>query len=357
MIRAKILVQTPTFRLDVDFESKGPVLGIFGPSGSGKTTLLHSLAGWRKPQNCRIEVQGRELAQLPGGSWLPPEKRALGIVPQNALLFPHLSVEKNLTYSPGAAQRLDGDKGRHIVDLLRLKPLLARRTDTLSGGERQRVALGRAWLSDASMLLLDEPAASLDSDLAREVIALLLQAKTELQMPMVFVTHRISELLALADDCLVLNEGKIEAQGPPLEVLASPKNLGLANRDGIDNLLRVQVLDHDSHTGITQVDLGDNTPLNIPLTDAAIGSELHVGVRAEDIILCTQPPGPTSARNTLQGKIQTLSPMGPGLLISIRVGHQNLQAKITPGAAQELELDTGKATFLLIKTHSCHPLV
>ncbi len=357
MIRAQILVQTPTFQLDVDFESKGPVLGIFGPSGSGKSTLLHSLAGWRKPQTCQIEVQGRELAKLPAGTWLPPEKRGLGIVPQNALLFPHLSVEKNLTYSPGAIDRLAQSKGRQIIDLLRLEPLLSRRTDTLSGGERQRVALGRAWLSDASMLLLDEPAASLDSDLAREVIALLLQAKAELQLPMIFVTHRISELLALADDCLVLDGGRITAQGPPLEVLASPKSMDLANQGGVDNLLRVKILAHDSHTGITQVDLGDNTPLNIPLTDAPIGSDLHVGLRAEDIILCTQPPGPTSARNTLRGEIQTLSPMGPGLLISIRVGHQDLQAKVTPGAAQELALDRGKAAFLLIKTHSCHALI
>ncbi|MFT5198782.1 MAG: molybdate transport system ATP-binding protein [Planctomycetota bacterium] len=357
MIRAQILVQTPTFQLDVDFESKGPVLGIFGPSGSGKTTLLHSLAGWRKPQSCRIEVQGRELAQLPGGIWMPPEKRQLGVVPQNALLFPHLSVEKNLTYSPGASQRLAEVKGRQIVDWLRLKPLLERRTDTLSGGERQRVALGRAWLSQSTMLLLDEPAASLDPDLAREVIALLLQAKSELGLPMVFVTHRISELIALADDCLVLDEGRITAQGPPLEVLASPKSLGLASRDGIDNLLRVTVLAHDSTTGITRVDLGADVSLNIPLTDAAIGSELHMGLRAEDIILCTKPPGPTSARNTLQGTIQSQSPIGTGLLIAIQVGHQLLQAKVTPGAAQELALDPGKETFLLIKTHSCHPLV
>ncbi len=357
MIRAQIKLNTPTFQLDVDFESKGPVLGIFGPSGSGKTTLLHSLAGWRKPQDCSIEVQGRSLAQLPGGTWLSPEKRGLGVVPQNALLFPHLSVEKNLTYSPGAAERLKAPKGKQIVEWLRLGPLLGRRSDTLSGGERQRIALGRAWLSDSTMLLLDEPAASLDADLAREVIALLLQAKSDLGLPMVFVTHRISELLALADDCLVLDEGRIAAQGPPLEVLASPKGLEMSTRDGIDNLLRVKVLDHDTHTGITRVNLGDDVALNIPLTDAAVGTELHVGLRAEDILLCTQPPGPTSARNTLHGTIQSQSPIGSGLLIGIRVGHGLLQAKITPGAAQELSLAPGKATYLLIKTHSCHPLV
>jgi molybdopterin-binding protein len=164
-------------------------------------------------------------------------------------------------------------------------------------------------------------------------------------------------LLALADDCLVLDGGRISSQGPPLEVLASPKNLGLAQRDGIDNLLRVTVLDHDTGSGITRVDLGGGVALKIPLTDATVGSDLNVGLRAEDIILCTQPPGPTSARNTLQGTIQSQSPIGAGLLIAIRVGHQLLQAKVTPAAAQELALDPGHNAYILIKTHSCHPLI
>ncbi|MCA9001721.1 MAG: molybdenum ABC transporter ATP-binding protein [Planctomycetes bacterium] len=356
MIRAQIHLQEAGFELDVDFESQGPVLGIFGPSGSGKSTLLQALAGWRKPERCRMEVRGRTLGQIPGGPWLPPEERRLGIVPQNGLLFPHLSVERNLVFSPGADQRLASPEGQQIVEWLRLVPLLARRTDTLSGGERQRVALGRAWLSDADMLLLDEPAASLDADLAREVIALLLQAKSELQKPMVFVTHRASELLALADDCLVLDRGRVVAQGPPLDVLANSKTLAIDPQDSVDNLFRGTVHAHHEPAGITEIELGAHVHLRVPLADAEPGAKQTIGLRAEDIILCERPPGTTSARNTLEGTIESLSNLGHALLVTVRVGDCNLRAKVTPGAAAELGLQPGKPVYLLIKTHSCHLL-
>ena len=213
MLRANLQHHLPDFSLQVDFESKGPVLGIFGPSGSGKSTLLNLLSGWTLPngtgQAARIEAAGSELHGC------PPERRGLGVVPQDSLLLPHKSVAANLAFSPGGAGRLAHSHGQQVVDWLRLGPLLDRRSDTLSGGERQRVALGRAWLSEPRMVLLDEPAASLDPELAREVIALLAEAKQTWGIPMVFVTHRPSELLALADDCLQMEAGRIRAQGPP----------------------------------------------------------------------------------------------------------------------------------------------
>ncbi|MBZ0268139.1 ATP-binding cassette domain-containing protein, partial [bacterium] len=229
------------FTLDLELSSPGPVLGIFGPSGSGKTTLLHAVAGLLRPQRARISAAGRPVCELPGGAWVPPERRRLALVTQAPLLFPHRSVRANLAYAPGAAGRLDGTEGRRILDVLRIGPLLERSPEHLSGGERQRVALGRALLADPLLLLLDEPTSALDAELSRDVLGLLLQVKRELGVPMLFVTHRAPELLALAYDCAVLDAGRLVAQGAPVRVLQRPRALCVASLVGVDNLLRLPV--------------------------------------------------------------------------------------------------------------------
>ena len=356
MIEARIEQRLGDFRLEVDFASAGPVLGVFGRSGSGKTTLLHALAGLSKPSRCEVRVGGELLAQRPGGCWLPPERRGLALVPQDPLLFPHLSIRKNLAFAPGAEEELEGPHGARVLEVLRLASLLDRSPDTLSGGERQRVALGRAWLSRPRMLLLDEPSAALDAELAREVLALLLEAKRELGVPMLFVTHRAPELIALADDCLVLEDGRVAAQGAPIEVLAKPRAVGVAKLVGVDNLLRLSVLGHDEAGGVTLLDLGGGETLASPLCAAQVGAAVDVGVQAEDILLCTTAPSATSARNVLRGSIESADVIGHEVLISMRVGAEVLRVRVTPGAVRELGLEAGRGVFALIKTTACHHL-
>ncbi len=355
-VEARIRHRFRGFALDVDLASSGPVLGVFGRSGSGKTTLLHALAGILRPQRAEVRVGGELLCRRPGRVWVPPERRRLAIVPQEALLFPHLSTRRNLTYAPGAAAELEGPRGRQILEVLRLRALLDRNPGTLSGGERQRVSLGRALLSRPRLLLLDEPASSLDAELAREVMALLLEAKRVLEVPMLFVTHRPTELLAIADDCVVLSEGRIVAQGPPLEVLSRPRAIGVANLLGIDNLLRLEVQRHDEEAGVTRLALGDGLELAVPLCAAGIGAQLDVGFYAQDVILCRHAPTAISARNVLPGRILRLERLDRELLVSIRIGEIELRARITPGAARELELERGQPIFALIKTAACHHL-
>lgn len=356
MIEARIRRRWRDFSLDVELSSAGPVLGVFGSSGSGKTSLLHALAGLTRCDLCEVSVQGELLARRPGGIWVPPERRGLALVPQDPLLFPHLSIRANLGYAPGASEELESEFGKRVLEVLRLEPLLDRKPETLSGGERQRVALGRAWLARPRMLLLDEPASALDAELSREVLALLLQAKRQLGVPMVFVTHSASALIALADDCVVLDSGRIAAQGAPLEVLARPRAVGLARLVGLDNLLRLTVLRHDEGAGVTFLDLGLGCELAAPLSALAVGARVDVGVQAEDILLCATPPSATSARNVLRGKVEACDVIGHEVLVSMRVGRETLRARVTPGAARDLGLETGQILHALIKTTACHHL-
>ena len=303
------------FALDAELTTAGPVLGFFGASGSGKTTLLHAIAGLLRPQHARIVVRGREVCALPGGTWVPPERRRFALVTQDPLLFPHRSVRGNLAFAPGAGERLAGEAGRRVLEVLRIAPLLDRGIDNLSGGERQRVALGRALLTDPRLLLLDEPTSALDAELSRDVLGLLLQVKRELGVPMVFATHRVPELLALADDCVVLETGRPIAHGPPVEVLKRPRALGVAALVGVDNLLRLPVVGHDEEGGVTLLGLGSGLSLVAPFCGAVPGSVLDVGLYADEVLLCLEAPAGLSARNALPCEVRATRrrrPRGPG---------------------------------------------
>ena len=356
MIEAAIVHRLRGFCLDVEFRSQGPVLGVFGRSGSGKSTLLSVLAGLVRPQRQELILDGKVLAQRPGGVCLRPEERGVVLVPQDALLFPHLAVRANLCFAKGAAQRLGTERGQRVLEVLRLGSLLERRPLSLSGGECQRVALGRALLAEPSLLLLDEPTSALDRELSREVLALLLEIKRELHVPMVFVTHQSSDLLSLADDCLVLDDGQIVARGLPLDVLARPRATGVAKLVGVDNLLRLQVLRHDPESGVTLLDLGADLALASPLAEARPGDWVGIGLYAEDVILSRERPGRTSARNSLPAEVLSLNRVGHEVLVRVRVGSQELHVRLTPGAVRDLELEAGCAVYVLIKTTACHLL-
>lgn len=342
------------FALQAAFTSAGPVLGVFGASGSGKTSLLHAVAGLLRADALELSVAGEVLA-APGVAATPPERRGLALVTQDALLFPHLSTRENLTYAPGAVARLDAPEGRRVVDVLRLAPLLERAPSTLSGGERQRVALGRALLARPRALLLDEPTSALDSELARDVLGLLLDVKRELAVPMIFVTHKAGELLALADDCVVLQEGRVVAQGAPVQVLGRPRVLGVANLVGVDNLLRLPVLEHDETGGVTLLDLGGRA-LAAPLCDAAPGAAVRIGLYADEVMLCLETPRGLSARNVLPAEVARLDALGHEVLVELSVGGTSLRARITPAAASELDVRPGQPLVAVIKTSACHLL-
>ncbi|HPF14722.1 MAG TPA: TOBE domain-containing protein, partial [Planctomycetota bacterium] len=216
--------------------------------------------------------------------------------------------------------------------------------------------LGRAWLADPALVLLDEPAASLDASMAREVVALLLEAKQAWGIPMVLVTHRSTELMALADDCLLLEKGRIVAQGPPIEVLRQAKAHDTESWTGVDNLLALTVLEHQPKDGLTWLDLGAGERLAAPFVDLPPGQILQIAIRGEDLLLAQLAPGPTSARNHLRGQVTRLESIGGEVLVEVLVGTTRLQARITQGAARALELARDQAVHVLIKTTACTPL-
>jgi molybdate transport system ATP-binding protein len=355
-IAAQVRHRVGAFALDVAFESDGPILGVFGASASGKTTLLRALAGLVHPELAEIRVGERLLCRRPGGIDEPPERRRLALVTQDPLLFPLRSVRDNLAWAPGAEGRLAGAQGAKILSVLRIGSLLDRGVRNLSGGEKQRVALARALLADPQLLLLDEPTSALDSELAREVLSLLRDVKREFGTPMVFVTHKAAELFALADDCLVLERGRVVVQGPPLAVLQRPRAFGVSSLSGIDNLLRLRVRRHDAVAGVTLLEIGDGETLAVPLSDAPPGSVESVGFYADEVLLCLERPRGLSARNVLAARVERLDAIEHEVLVTLAVGGERLLARLTPAAVRELALREGSEAIAIIKTSAIHRL-
>lgn len=224
------------FTLEIADSSRVEVLGLFGPSGAGKTTLLEAIAGLRPVSRGRISVGDRTLYSDRQAIDLPARARRIGYVPQDALLFPHLSVRGNLLYgtharrgrSPGTTGRLGpggaenpaaGSALRTVAEMLEIVGLLDRRVTGLSGGERQRVAIGRALMTAPMLLLLDEPLAAVDRARRDRILPYLLRIRRELHVPLVYVTHDASELTQIADRVLIIDGGRLARSGAPSDVL------------------------------------------------------------------------------------------------------------------------------------------
>jgi molybdate transport system ATP-binding protein len=214
MLRVDIAKQLGDFTLEADFTSEGRVTGLFGASGAGKTSLINMIAGLVKPDRGTIALDGEVLDDIAAGLHVPPYRRRIGYVFQDARLFPHLDVRANLDYG----RRMNGladdpAQRKRVIELLDIGALLDRRPGKLSGGERQRVAFGRALLSKPKLLLLDEPLGALDEDRKREILPYLVRLRDEAGIPMVYVSHDAAELRQLATQIVMLKGGRITAFG------------------------------------------------------------------------------------------------------------------------------------------------
>ena len=214
MLRVDIAKQLGEFSLSASFESEGRVTGLFGASGAGKTSLINVIAGLLKPDRGTIVVDGETLDDTAAHVHVPPFRRRIGYVFQDARLFPHLDVRQNLDYGRRMnALADDAAQRKRVTDLLDIGHLLDRRPGKLSGGERQRVALGRALLSKPRLLLLDEPLGSLDEGRKVEILPYLVRLRDEAGIPMVYVSHDAAELRQLATQIVVLQQGRVTSFG------------------------------------------------------------------------------------------------------------------------------------------------
>ena len=351
VLSLKVGKRFPGFSLECEAIVEDGVTALFGPSGSGKTTLLNCIAGVISPDEGRIEALGRVLYSSADGARVPPEKRRFGYVLQEPALFPHMNVWGNVVYGYDLTRRQDRRlEPDQLMELLQLGPLRERDVRTLSGGERQRVALARALAVSPDMLLLDEPLASLDWAMRGVIIRYLKQIRVELGTPMLYVSHSISEVLALADTTIVVSGGKIVAQGPTSRVLVDPTLSHVAELATLENLFEAEVSSTHAAEGLAEIRVGDATLLASDV-HAAPGESIMVSIRAGDVILSLDIPLRTSARNAIRAVIDEIHPLGQRVLVYTDIGTR-LMVEITPGALTDLQLEVGQVVYAVIKANS-----
>jgi molybdate transport system ATP-binding protein len=345
-----------SFNLNVHFRALAGFTILFGASGAGKTTLLDCIAGLTDPDEGRIAVGGEDLYDSEHKRNLVAWKRSIGYVHQDLALFPHLTAEENVAYglrSLSAVERQS--RSREILAAFRIDHLRDRRPAQIAGGERQRVALARTLVTNPCALLLDEPLAALDRPTKSSLVGDLRKWNQLHRVPILFVTHSSEEVFALGDEVMVLDAGRIVAQGRPHEVISAPRLETVAHLSGFENIFGATVTALHATRGTMTCRLGTGeVELEIPLVSAEIGSRLRVGIRAGDLLLATASPQGLSARNILPGTIRQLVQRDVMVSAIVDCGGTEFEVHLTLAARDDLQLAAGKNVWIVIKTHSCH---
>lgn len=339
------------FVLEAKFASDRGVTALFGRSGSGKTSVVRILAGLTKPDRGRITLGSEVLTDTQAGILVPKHRRRFGYVFQEARLFPHLTVQQNLAYGRWFAPAADRSTSfAHIVDLLGIASLLDRRPSRLSGGERQRVAIGRALLSSPRLLLMDEPLAALDDPRKAEILPYLERLRDEMDVPIIYVSHSVAEVARLANRVVFMNDGKVEAIGPAIDVLSRPALLHGGDRRDAGAVVEGVVRGFDERHRLTTVGL-KNATLSVPVAGLAPGRIVRVRIPARDVMLATTRPEGLSALNIMEGRVRRIQIDPDGTAeVQVDCGGDLVLALITALSCERLELAEGKPVFAVIKT-------
>ncbi|MDE0213324.1 MAG: molybdenum ABC transporter ATP-binding protein [Deltaproteobacteria bacterium] len=339
------------FRIEARFRSDRGVTALFGRSGAGKTSIVNMVSGLLRPDRGRIAVDGHVLFDSAAGIDLPPWKRRLGYVFQEGRLFPHLTVRRNLLYgrrfAPAAERYLTMEQA---VELLDLGALLRRRPPSLSGGEKQRVAMGRALLSNPRALLMDEPLASLDMLMKREILPYI-ERLDEMGIPILYVSHSLDEVSRLARNLVLVSAGRVTASGEVDEILNRLELWSPEDETETGTMLTTRVARHDAEGGITHLEFRGGE-LRVPLADIPEGVAVRVWIRARDVGVATERPRGLSLRNVLRGTLVEIGEGGAGPVteLRLRIGDTTLTALVTRGAVRELALAPGQEVYALIKS-------
>lgn len=358
MIEASIQLSKSDFKLEAEFSvpSRG-VTAVFGPSGCGKTTLLRAIAGLEPDTTGSLVVNASQW--LSENSCKAVEERRVGVIFQNPSLFPHLTVEENLLY--GRKRLTKTSKAvdiNQLIGFLDIEKLLARYPAGLSGGEKQRVALGRALLAEPALLLMDEPLSALDQS-SRETLMLLLERfLQEIDIPVFYVTHSSEEVARLADNLLLLANGRVTDHGPIQEVLGAVDG-ELSRSDTAFSVIEGQIATTQL-PGLISVDCGAGISLQVPDSPSMSsvhyqpGAAVRLRIRARDVSLCLEQPQRSSILNILPAVIAELAaaPYNGRRVVKLDMAGKQLLSKISEYSVQQLELRVGQSVFVQIKSAS-----
>jgi len=339
-----------SFRLETQFEvEEGSITAIFGKSGAGKTSTINAIAGLTRPDVGVIQIGNTTLFDQNLKINLPIYKRQIGYVFQDDRLFPHMTVRNNLIY--GTPKNRDVANSLNLTDitgLLELAPLLERRPRTLSGGEKQRVAIGRALLSNPKLLLMDEPLASIDVQHRFEILPFIQRVREKTGITIIYVTHALEEVIFIADQIILLSEGRVTAQGTVEEIMSRLDLHPMTSRFDAGAVISAIYSGYDREFDLGELSFDGGT-LRIAGLNAEIGIHLRAHIRARDVSLMLDKPKDTSVLNVFKGElIEIRHEDGPQLDLLINIGTP-LIARITRKSLNDLNLDIGSKVYAMIK--------
>ncbi len=341
----ELKLERADFMLDVSGQFSDGITAVFGPSGAGKSTLLACLAGLINPDAGHVRLNDEMLFSSDDGISCPPQKRRTVMVFQDGMLFPHLTAGQNIAYGYQLTPR--EQRAIHPPDLcefLRIDKLMDRYPSELSGGEKQRVALARGVAASPRLLLLDEPVASLDVRLRNEVVTYLKQVHEKYRIPMIYVSHSLSDVMALAPTAAVLEQGRVKSYGPVVDLVADVVSTTRLGADAIDNLYVGDV------TASGAIHIGD-VEIVAQSGGYGAGETVTVSISASDIILARDRPERISARNILRGVVRDVSRGDYAAFAFVDAGVEFV-VELTPEAVEMLNIAAGTEVYVVFKTSS-----
>ncbi|KRE05971.1 molybdenum ABC transporter ATP-binding protein [Bosea sp. Root381] len=346
-----------SFQLNAELRSDGRLTALFGASGSGKTSLVNVIGGLVRPQAGHVRLDGEALVDTERGIFLPKHRRRIGYVFQEARLFPHLSVRQNLLFGHWFSKASDsnGVELSAVLELLGIGHLLARRPGALSGGEKQRVAIGRALLANPRLLLMDEPLSSLDEARKTEILPFIERLRDESRIPIVYVSHSITEVARLATTVALMDGGTVKNCGPTSEILSRLDLAALPGAPESSSLIEAEVVSFDREFGLTRLETRAG-PLLVGRGDFEPGRKLRIRILASDVLVSIGPLSGISALNQLQGKVTEIGaiPESGTSAVDLRIdcGGEMLTARLTRKSVAALGLAVGSPVHAVVKSVS-----
>ena len=353
MISVDIKMPRKNFELVIQEDFSDGITGIFGPSGSGKTSLLQAIAGLNAPASGHIMVNFNALFDSERKINCPVQERQVGYVFQEGRLFPHLSVESNLRY--GYKKNVDNMISyKEVVRLLNLAHILKCKPANISGGERQRTALGRALLSSPKVLLLDEPFSAQDANLRDQILPFLFKIHQTINIPILVVSHDMSDLLKLTHRLFVINQGRCLGHGDYTELLSLPKVKALVGSNVLVNSIEMKVASYDDELGLLNMKHKRIKQSIVTICDKckpgnAIGDSMRLFLRSDDITLATSFVKDVSVHNQLQGTIVNII-KGQSMHYCIVDVGVLLSVELTRASVERMQLEIGTTVWCLFKS-------